>query len=205
MYSKAELYEKFENLPEEIQEAFLSIDTFNTIKKITDNHKLHIDQSGLLSEQIGFVMLGVTKPENFLSNIQEKLNITPEIAGEIVKEINTEIFFPIRTSLEKLNNSGSQYDNEKAPLVENFSPTGSVSEQNIYKPETPLQNSTNNAIIINEDTENITPKSDRQIFDEKMGKLFRLPKEEVDLGLNNFKEAEDNKERVSDPYREIPK
>lgn len=206
-YTKSELYEKFENLPDEVQEAFLSINTYNTIKKIVDKFKLHIDQSGLLSEEIGFVMLGVTRPENFLSNIQQKLNISLETAGEIVKEINTTIFFPIRSSLETLNNGGvSRYSSEKRPLVENFSPAGSISEQNIYRPQTPLQNPDNNAIIVNKEVEDKSPRSDRQVFDEKMGKLFRLPKEEVELGGSNNGGLNKQSGRPNyDPYREMPK
>lgn len=204
-YTKTELYEKFENLPDEIQEAFLSVDTYDTIKKIVDKFKLHIDQSSQLSEEIGFIMLGVTRPENFLSNIQEKLNIPLETAGEIVKDINVNIFFPIRASLEALNNGGvARYSSEKPPMVEHFSPAGAVSEQNIYKPQTPLQNPDNNAIILNRDVPNTETHSNRQVFDEKMGKLFRLPKEEVDLGgtTDSNSSEQSAKQNSTDPYRE---
>ncbi len=201
-YTKKELYERFENLPDDVQEAFLSVDTYKTIKKIVDKFKLHIDQSGILSEEIGLVMLGVTRPENFLSVLEKKLNIPLETAGEIVKEINTTIFFPIRASLEEINNGGvPRYSPERPSLVENFSPIGQVSEKNIYHPETPLQNSTNNAIIINREVKDNPPRSDRQVFDEKMGKLFRVPKEEVDLGLGN-NTPNSPKNTITDPYKE---
>jgi len=205
-YTKTELYEKFENLPDEIQEAFLSIDTYNTIKKLADKYTLHVDQSGLLSEEIGLVMLGVTRPENFLSTIQQKLNISLETAGEIVKDINTDIFFPIRSSLEELNEGGeARYRTERAPLVENFSPAEAISDKNIPKPQTPLQNPNNNAIIINKEVAKDGPRSDRQVFDEKMGKLFRLPKEEVELGGSNTPNQQASNQKSFDPYREIPK
>lgn len=200
-YTKAELYEKFENLPDEIQEAFLSVNTYETIKKIVDQHNLHVDQAGQLSQEIGYVMLGVTRPEVFLSQIAEKVGVPMETAGEIVKEINSSIFFPIRTALQGLNNGGTSiYRSDRAPMVENFSPAGSVSQQNIPKPETPLQNPNNNAIIMG----NIPIKNpDQRIFDEKMGKLFRLPKEEVDLGgINGQSGRQSNTNKVSDPYKE---
>jgi hypothetical protein len=38
-FTRPDLYEKFENLPEDIQDAFLSIDTYNTIKKIVDKYR----------------------------------------------------------------------------------------------------------------------------------------------------------------------
>lgn len=201
-YTKTDLYEKFENLPDDVQEAFLSVNTYNTIKKIVDKFKLHIDQSGILSEEIGLVMLGVTHPENFLTNLEQKLNITLETAGDIVKEINTTIFFPIRASLEAINNGGvAKYSAERPSLVENFSPAGQISNKNIYHPETPLQNPDNNAIIINKEVTDKNPQSDRQVFDEKMGKLFRLPKEEVDLGLND-RASNDYRNPITDPYKE---
>jgi hypothetical protein len=206
-YTKTELYEKFQNLPEEIQDAFLSVDTYQNIKKIVDKYKLHIDQSGKLSEEIGFVMLGVTRPEDFLGSIQQKLGISTETAGEIVKDINTSIFFPIRTELEALNNGGAtKYQNERRPLVENFSPAGQISRENIIQPQTPLQNPDNNAIIIDREVKNNEPRSDRQIFDEKMGKLFRLPKEEIELGSVKRNPAEQSvTQKPVDPYREVLK
>jgi len=202
-YTKAELYEKYENLPDDVQEAFLSINTYNTIKKIVDKYKLHIDQSGMLSEEIGFVMLGVTRPEDFLSNIQQKLGTTIEVAGEIVKDINVEIFFPIRASLKEINNGGvATYRTEHVPLVENFSPAGQV-DQNIIRPQTPLQNPDNNAIIINREVPKDDSYSDRQVFDEKMGKLFRLPKEEVELGGGNRNPlGQSTAQKVTDLYKE---
>jgi len=206
-YTKDELYEKFKNLPEDIRESFLSIDTYDTIKKIVDKYKLHIDQSGKLSEEIGFVMLGITRPDDFLDNLQDKLGISLETAGEITKDINVSIFFPIRESLEEINSQHTlQHQNEKAPLVENFSPAGQISEKNIPKTETPLSNPNNNAIIINEQGEKNHLTNEQRMFDEKMGKLFRLPKEQVDLGegagttiLGNAKT-----DTKLDPYRELP-
>ena len=137
-------------------------------------------------------------------NIQQKLGISTETAGEIVKDINTSIFFPIRSSLEALNNGGvARYSSERPPLVENFSPAGAVSEQNIYKPQTPLQNPDNNAIIINREVPQNGTHSDRQIFDEKMGKLFRLPKEEIELGSSSNDSARQSAlQKTSDPYKE---
>lgn len=205
-YAPAELYEKFKNLPDDVQNSFLSIDTYNILHKIVERYHLHVDQSGLLSEEVGLVMLGATRPDDFLTSIQTKLGIPLETAGNIVKDINTEIFFPIRSSLEALNNGGISKYRESAPLVEHFSPAGEVSERNIPKPQTPLRNPDNNAIIINEEVKEKAPRSDRQIFDEKMSKLFRLPKEEVDLGNSDGKSSnQPNTSGSVDPYREIPK
>jgi len=203
--SKDELYEKFNLLPEDIKEAFYSLDTYDVLEKLVEHYRLHIDQMGQLSEQIGFVMLGVTKPDDFLSNVQQKLNIPLNIAGEIVKEINSKIFFPIRTSLEKLNNGGvATYRPEQATKVENFSPAGNVSRDNIQKPQQPLPTPNNNAIIVGNTAPLGDQSGDKKLFDEKMGKLFRLPKEEVELGSTGSGPSDSvAKERTVDPYREL--
>jgi hypothetical protein len=143
-------------------------------------------------------MLGETDPEDFLSSIQQKLDLSLETAGEIVKDINADIFFPIRESLEELNNGGVSKYSSPAPLVEHFSPRGQVSTQNIQKQEIPLQNPNNNAIIVDKEVTDNENRSDRKIFDEKMGKLFRLPKEQVDLGNSGGA----NDQAHKDPYRE---
>jgi hypothetical protein len=203
-YTREELFAKFDNLPDEVQEAFLSIDTYDAIKAVADKHHLHLDQAGQLSEQIGFVILGILRPENFLSAVQQTLNLSIGTAGEIVKEVNDKVFFPIRHSLEQLNDP-NRYKAAPAPQVENFSPAGNVSAKNIETRPDPLPVADNNAIIIGNAAPIGTGKAaGERMFDEKMGKLFRLPKEQVELGTTTPPPTAPTAPKSADPYREMP-
>ncbi len=240
-YTENQLFEKFRTLPDDIRQSFVSFDTLDVLGKITGKYKLHIDQGGALSEQVGLLMLGVTRPRDFLANIQTALNIPIETAGEIVKEVNDKIFFPIRQSLKEIHNLAEGKDtierSETAPKVENFAPEGDVSAKNIPAHVEPLPVPDNNAIIISiNDGGAIHPREDRpategsipakpasvlpgesiktiptvspdqKLFDQKMGKLFHVPKEEVTI--TPLKEASPeqkaNQPADDDPYRELP-
>jgi len=202
-YTKEELRTKYSQLPEEIKEALNSDSLIDTIEKASSKFKIHIDQRGELASEIGLVLLGVTRPNEFLNNVQERLKISLEMAGEIVKDVNQGVFFPIRASLEKINNGGvASYRPEQATKVENFSPAGNVSNSNIKQDETPLSTPGNNAIIVGNIAPHNDDSGDKKLFEEKMGKLFRLPKEEVELGATENDSDSVSPKKGVDPYHE---
>lgn len=55
------LNEKYKLIPEVVKDAMGSVDRANLIRSIAEKYKLHIDQTGLLFEEIIYVTLGVEK------------------------------------------------------------------------------------------------------------------------------------------------
>lgn len=102
-YTVEELKERFETLPEDVQVAIKSIETADAIEAIQQKYKLHIDQAGLIAEEVGLVMLGFSRPFDFVARIASKLHITQMVASEITKDINENIFNPIKESLKKIH------------------------------------------------------------------------------------------------------
>ena len=123
-----ELKARFETLPVEVREAIASTNTAEAIEKIADKQNLHIDQLGSLSDQIGLVMMGVTKPQDFIGSVKSALSIDEEQAKQIAVEINAQIFAPIRESLKKIHHLGGDRggQEEEKPVV---------SEEKSLKPE----------------------------------------------------------------------
>ncbi len=181
-YTEEKLELAFDNLPADVREAMSSINTTNVVKNLGKKYSLHTDKVGELAEEIGLFMLGFTRPTDFLTQVQTRLGVPLETAGDIVKDVNIQLFFPIRESLKKIHHPEEQrkYEPEAAPKVENFSPAGQVTEESIPKEE-PAINEGNNAVIVNEQPPDDKPANNRSVFDEKMSKLFRLPKEEVEI------------------------
>ncbi|MCX6712922.1 MAG: hypothetical protein NTY66_01805 [Candidatus Vogelbacteria bacterium] len=206
-FSKEELRAKYDLLPLELKEALDSDTLLDTIQEVSLKYRLHVDQRGDLAEEIGLVLLGATPLENFLGSLETRLRLPVNIAGEIVKDVNSKLFFPIRTALERINRGGVEpYRSEQQPKVESFSPAGNVSSQNIRREGEMRATPGNNALIVSNTAPLTSPDSDRnaqkpaeqQMFDEKMGKLFRLPKEQVDLGSPDPTAPQTG----PDPYRE---
>ncbi len=157
-YTKEQLYDTYHSLPEEIQDVMASMDTTYSIRTIGQKHQLHIDKVGELADEIGLVMFGLVKPDQFMPQIQTRLGVDQATANAITKEVNEQIFLPIRESLQGLASRDKL-------LASNLN----------EKQETP------------EASEAITPPSgggglDKDtVFEKKLGQLFRIPREEIDL------------------------
>ena len=52
--------------------------------------------------EAGYVMLGVTHPNDFIGNLAERLEVDKEKARAIAQEINEQIFKKVRESLRKI-------------------------------------------------------------------------------------------------------
>ncbi|MDO8492882.1 MAG: hypothetical protein Q7S34_04540 [bacterium] len=103
MQPENDLQKKFETLPEALKDALTSVDLSQKLQLIGKSQGLHLDQVDALMEEIGFVMLGETKPDEFGSKVASRLNLPYEKISPLVKSVDEEIFKPIRSSLVALH------------------------------------------------------------------------------------------------------
>lgn len=102
-FTSEEIQAQFEKLPPEVQTAVTSSDVNEKIEAIAKKYDLHIDQLGELVDEVGLVMLGLQKPDLFVSDLCERLSINKDIANKISTDINAEIFSLIRQHLMKMS------------------------------------------------------------------------------------------------------
>jgi len=100
---KSTLEKRFETLPADVKAAITSPEIANKIQEIAQNHKLHLDQAGILEEEISLVMLGINHPDNFVNKIEERLGLPTEEAVGLAVDVNDEVFMSIRESLMKMH------------------------------------------------------------------------------------------------------
>ena len=92
--------EQYAKLPPVLQKAIQSTDLHDQITAIGTKHQLHIDQMGLLEDEISLLMMGFTEPIEFAGALQENVHVTADQAQKIAADINQEILLPIRDRLE---------------------------------------------------------------------------------------------------------
>ena len=63
--------------------------------------------------EAGYVMLGVTHPNEFIANLAERLEVDKEKARAIAQEINEQIFKKVRDSLRKIHNMRGRKGEER--------------------------------------------------------------------------------------------
>ncbi len=188
-YTKEQLLEAYNKLPEKLKKAVLSVDTTEAVREIGTKYALPIDKMGELADQVTEVMLGFADPKNFVYNLKTHLGVDEETARKIGEDVNSKIFIPVRESLRSLNDRGSGEGVQKPDEI-----TREEVLREIEKTEPP-------AIFKG----TVTPEESP--FDAKMSpgfhgetkKVFKIPPEE-----SKIKEEEDAEKAtpVRDPYRE---
>lgn len=105
MIKPEQLKEAFQKVPEEIQKIFSEDFYGNTLAEITRKYQLHIDQSGILSNEISAVILGLISRQSFASDLRKNLGISEDTANLIIYDLNHQIFSKVK---EQIQNSQEQ-------------------------------------------------------------------------------------------------
>src|SRR5437868_2887280 len=103
-----ELKNKYDSLPNDVKQAIDSSDVALKLEDLGKKYDLHMDQIGILEEEVGKVMLGITHPDEFVDVIEQKLNIDTDKAIALTTDVNMEIFLSIRESLIKMHDADSE-------------------------------------------------------------------------------------------------
>ncbi|MBI2038531.1 MAG: hypothetical protein HYT19_01235 [Candidatus Nealsonbacteria bacterium] len=103
-YTKEQLWKLFEKLPEELKEAISSNETADFIWDICKKNE--IDEITKITQSVGNVLLGILPIDEFQGLLEEDLKLKKDISKKVSQEINRFIFYPVRTELEKLYQTG---------------------------------------------------------------------------------------------------
>ena len=101
--TKKIIQEKFDALPESIREMIMSSHYEDTLITVGQKNNLNVNQMGILERETTLVMMGLTNPKDFETDIVRELNIEKTKGAQIVAEINEKIFLKIRTLLKLMN------------------------------------------------------------------------------------------------------
>lgn len=100
-YTQQQLEERYQRLPESLKDAMFSVDIAKRMVEVSHKFGLSIEKSGFLAEETGYVVLGLVRPDEFVSALVDQLEINRETAEKIALEINHQVFYPLREALKK--------------------------------------------------------------------------------------------------------
>lgn len=134
--------ERFEALPESIQEIILSSNYEDKLLEVSKKYNLNVEQMGKLELQTTMILMGLGHPDNFQAELTKDLDIDAEKVRQIVKEINDGIFAKIRELLKLMNTPPGEEprldDEVPAPSTEILKAAGvSAPAPDLSKPELP--------------------------------------------------------------------
>lgn len=108
------LDERFAGLPKEVQDAIARSGWREKLYKISQDHKLNIEQMGIVEDITTKMITGNIHSDQYESALNEKLGTTSEEVGKIVNEVNENILKSIREGEKIITNDQLLINNEKA-------------------------------------------------------------------------------------------
>lgn len=98
---KEQLQQRFQELPQAVQNAILSAKVEEHLRGLATSHQLHLDQWEIFENEVMLTLLGFQNIEDLEKNIHEQVHVGPEVAHTLASSANQEIFEPIRQELER--------------------------------------------------------------------------------------------------------
>ncbi|MCC7160766.1 hypothetical protein IT399_03545, partial [Candidatus Nomurabacteria bacterium] len=94
---------KFDSLPERIKDTIMSSHYEDTLIEIGNFYKLNVEQMGIMEMETTMVMMGLTSPNDFETNLTHELGVDKIKGSEIAQAINEKVFLKIRELLKLMN------------------------------------------------------------------------------------------------------
>lgn len=96
-------YTKFYQLPKNVQEKMFAVETADLVRKIGKDNNLNENQLQQFSYAIGMVLLGDLHISKFVKTLQEKCKLDETASRRLARQINQELFLPIKESLKQIH------------------------------------------------------------------------------------------------------
>lgn len=96
-----EARQKYEALPAELKALYYGDEMLAAVRAAGAKNRLHIDKIGDLEREVGFVILGLTEPKEFVESLMDTLSIEKAAAAGIAKDLSELLFSKIRDSLRQ--------------------------------------------------------------------------------------------------------
>ena len=102
-YPKDQLWELYENLPKELQEAIWAEKNADFISDICSRNGINEDKViSEIAKNITYILLGLLPPNELAQVLEKEIKIEKKQAKQIALEVNRFILLPVKDSLEAL-------------------------------------------------------------------------------------------------------
>jgi len=101
-YTKKELWDVYEKLPEDLQEAVFSPETAEHIRNGCKRSDVSEEKIPEVAKFTGRVLMGLLTPEEFKKRLKEDVELNKEQVKTLYREINRFVFMPVRETLSAL-------------------------------------------------------------------------------------------------------
>ncbi|MCX6751257.1 MAG: hypothetical protein NT161_00605 [Candidatus Nomurabacteria bacterium] len=195
--------ERFNALPESIQELILSSNYQDILVEIGKKYQLNVEQLGMLEQETTLVMMGLTPTKDFETELTRELGIDKMKGNQIVTEINEKIFLTIRDLLKLMYTPEGE-----EPSIEETPEEPKKIENNLESREELLKKIENPNLLTEKELPAPAIPSTPSILSQKLSGAFQIPKTETEHSLENITKNNSTNDITTknlpkiDPYRE---
>jgi hypothetical protein len=100
-YTNEKFWKLFESLPQELKDAIYAEESGDSIYEACKRYDV-MDSLDDIVGCVSHVLVGTLPPEDFQSALEIVLKIDKETSKKIFNELNRSIFYPVKTSLDRL-------------------------------------------------------------------------------------------------------
>lgn len=101
-YTKDQLWQLYQKLPNELKETVSSLENTDNIYNICERNNIPEGIIPSIIKYVGYVLMGVLPPNDFQKALEKDLEIDAETAQKATREIHRFVFYPVKTCLEEL-------------------------------------------------------------------------------------------------------
>lgn len=99
---KNEALKRWDTLPDNIRETLVSEHSVEILDRIAKDEHIPEEKIPLISQVAGYVLMGFLHPEEVAAELKERLGVDGRIAESISKSLDSRIFSPLKSQIEKL-------------------------------------------------------------------------------------------------------
>jgi hypothetical protein len=88
----------YANAPLLVKNTFTNGDIITVVQNLQSTYGLHIDTSGVLSDEIGYLLIGLISPTEFYERLHAQ-GLPKDTVSSIVRDVNEKIFLPLQQKM----------------------------------------------------------------------------------------------------------
>ncbi|MFT5281146.1 MAG: hypothetical protein ACI9AR_000604 [Flavobacteriaceae bacterium] len=115
-------------LPKELKDIVLDTAWIDSLKELSTKHKLTVGQTGIYQKEVLLLLIGITHPDSFESNIETRIPLSKGRIIALVHDTNERIISPIR---EQLKTTHLELKKQTEPITQ---PSGSLTTKRMSEP-----------------------------------------------------------------------
>lgn len=131
--------QQIEKLPPEIQKVLRDTDWQSKMLAIGKKYSLHIDQLDTFQMETMLTLIGLTHPDEYVTELKSRLGVSENLAQALALEVNEQIMKSIRSQLIDVYNTPETIKQNVSPLATAKTPENLTPSENTVLKESEIE------------------------------------------------------------------